>query len=36
MTDDEGLGDNAESLITGNAGKKMACAPIVWAKENFL
>ena len=27
--DDKGLGNNVESLITGNAGKRIACSNIV-------
>ena len=34
-TDDCGAGKNAESLKTGNAGKRIGCAVIGYARENF-
>jgi Cu-Zn family superoxide dismutase len=33
--DDCGMGDNSESLKTGNSGKRIACAVIGYSKENF-
>jgi Cu-Zn family superoxide dismutase len=33
--DDCGKGDNADSLKTGNSGKRIACAVIGYSKNNF-
>ena len=33
--DDCGMGGNADSLKTGNSGKRIACAVIGYSKENF-
>ena len=35
-TDDCGLGDFPDSLTTGHAGKRIACAIIGYSKDNFL
>ena len=32
--DDCGQGNNEASLVTGNSGKRIACAVIGWAREN--
>lgn len=34
--DDCGKGNNNESLITGNSGKRIACAVIGYSKDNFI
>ena len=34
-TDDCGKGSNPDSLITGNAGKRIACSVIGYSKKNF-
>jgi len=34
--DDCGKGNNPDSLTTGNSGKRIACAIIGYAKENFI
>jgi len=34
--DDCGLGGHADSLVTGHAGKRIACAVIGYAKGNFV
>ena len=33
--DDCGLGENDVSLLNGNAGKRIACSIIGWAKDNY-
>ena len=33
--DDCGQGENEDSIVTGNAGKRISCAVIGYAKENF-
>jgi Cu-Zn family superoxide dismutase len=35
-TDDCGKGSNPDSLITGNAGKRIACSVIGYSKKNFI
>ena len=35
FADDCGKGSNPDSLITGNAGKRIACSIIGYSKKNF-
>ena len=34
--DDLGQGNNEESLISGNAGERIACAPIAWCENEHI